>query len=342
MKKVLVLGGTGAMGVYLVPELRAMGYAVDVTTLDTVDSADPMLRYITADTMRDEVLFPLLDNGYDAIVDFMIYFEPDKSFRPRMDKLLHSTKHYIHLSTYRIYADLEHPVRETSPRLLDAARDGRISVHPQFLAHTPHEYSLYKAVGEDMLQGSGCRNWTVVRPAITYSQRRFQLVTLEADLVVARMQAGKTVLLPEGAMEHQATMSWAGDVGRLLARLVLNPGAYGERFTVSTAEHHTWREVAEIYREIGGLRYQVVDNDTFLSVCTPNSLMNRWQLELDRCYDRIMDNTKVLTVTGMKQSQLMPLKEGLKRELAGLPAGFVWPDNPINSKMDAYLAKKGI
>ena len=30
MKKILVLGGTGAMGVYLVPKLIERGYAVDV------------------------------------------------------------------------------------------------------------------------------------------------------------------------------------------------------------------------------------------------------------------------------------------------------------------------
>ena len=34
MKKVLVLGATGAMGMYLVPELVSMGYQVDAVSLD--------------------------------------------------------------------------------------------------------------------------------------------------------------------------------------------------------------------------------------------------------------------------------------------------------------------
>ena len=34
MKRVLVLGGTGAMGVYLVPKLAGMGYKVDVAATD--------------------------------------------------------------------------------------------------------------------------------------------------------------------------------------------------------------------------------------------------------------------------------------------------------------------
>ena len=34
MKKVLVLGASGAMGRYVVPELARMGYAVDAVSLD--------------------------------------------------------------------------------------------------------------------------------------------------------------------------------------------------------------------------------------------------------------------------------------------------------------------
>lgn len=41
MKKVLLLGGTGAMGIYLTPYLLDMGYKVDVVSLDekTSDNA---------------------------------------------------------------------------------------------------------------------------------------------------------------------------------------------------------------------------------------------------------------------------------------------------------------
>ena len=43
MKKVLLLGGTGAMGVYLIPELLNKGYKVDVVSLDDVKSENPNL-----------------------------------------------------------------------------------------------------------------------------------------------------------------------------------------------------------------------------------------------------------------------------------------------------------
>ena len=44
MKKVLVLGATGAMGRYLGPELTSLGYAVTAVALD--DAAEPARQNI--------------------------------------------------------------------------------------------------------------------------------------------------------------------------------------------------------------------------------------------------------------------------------------------------------
>ena len=253
MKKILVLGGTGAMGVYLVPELIKMGYQVDVVSQDDVQSQDVNLRYFKADAYDDEYLSGMLKNGYDGIVDFMIYRTP--RFRERHPLLLSHTDHYIYLSSYRIYAG-SYPITEESDRLLDVATE------PNYLAS--EDYSLYKARGEDILSASKYDNWTTIRPAITYSQRRFQLVTLEAPVVVHRMRAGKKVVLPEAALDIQATMSWAGDVGKMIARLLFNPRAYKEKFTVATSEHHSWREIAAYYRELGGLEFVPASIDDYV------------------------------------------------------------------------------
>ncbi len=334
MKKILVLGGTGAMGVYLVPKLLERGYAVDVASLDTVESTTPNLRYFTGDCMNVEYVSELLKNGYDGIVDFMIYNQ-DK-FEERHKMFLDNTSHYIYLSTYRIYANEEHPVKETSPRLLDASKD------KDFLA--TDDYSLFKAKGENVLLASDYKNWTAIRPAITYSKRRFQLTILEAPYVVGRTLRGKKLVLPKQAKDVQATMSWAGDVAEMIARLLFNPGAYREIFSVCTAEHMTWGEVADIYKELIGLEAVWVDMEDFLGIISHNSnnpMGIRYQLIYDRLFDRIMDNSKILDVTGMKQSELTTLYDGLKRELAGVNADtFVEMKN--SPRMDKYLADRGL
>ncbi|MBQ7974147.1 MAG: hypothetical protein IJ300_00450 [Clostridia bacterium] len=61
---------------------------------------------------------------------------------------------------------------------------------------------IYKAKEEDIIKGLGYKNWTIVRPAITYSSRRFQLTILEANVLLERAIKGKTVILPEAAMDR--------------------------------------------------------------------------------------------------------------------------------------------
>lgn len=332
-KKVLVLGATGAMGVYLVPELLSMGYAVDAVSLDRAESCHPDLRCIQAKDAKDPVwIGELLKNEYDGIVDFMVYNTAE--FRQKYEQLVSHTGHYIYLSSYRIYGNEEHPIRETSPRLLECSKD------EAFLA--TEDYALYKARGEDMLKASGYTNWTAIRPAITYSKCRFQLVTLEANVLIPRMRAGKTVLLPKDAMEVEATMSWAGDVARMIARLLFNPAAKCEIYSVCTSEHHPWKTVAEYYQKIAGLRYDTVSTDEYIALLDPAMLpIYRYQLIYDRYFDRIMDNTKILNVTGMKQSELTTLYDGLKREYDALPADCgIHPWTAVCDRMDAFLEKR--
>lgn len=88
------------------------------------------------------------------------------------------------------------------------------------------------------LTESGYRNWTIVRPATTYSTGRAQLVTLEANSFVYRALENKKVIIPIQAKDCPATLSWGGDVGKMIARIVLNEKficdkrrySYGEGF----------------------------------------------------------------------------------------------------------------
>lgn len=332
--KVLVLGGTGAMGRYCVPELLRLGHKVDVAALDSIESDNPNLRYIVGNVKEEGVTEKLLKEGrYDAVIDFMTY--GTNEFKGMYDLFLNNTKHYIFLSSCRVFADCP-PITERSPRLLDVCND------PVFMA--TDDYALYKAREEDMLRNSGKKNWTIVRPATTFSTGRYQLVTLEAPDFVHRMRMGKTVVLPEEAMDKEATLGWGGDVGVMIARLALNDEAYGEDFNVATGEHHTWREIAEMYRELCGLKYITVPFEDYLSVLGGET-WRRYQLLYARMFRRITDNTKVLKTTGMKQGELMPLFDGLKSELENTK-NWNWEkydtENRISQRMDEYLKAKGI
>ena len=70
MKIVLVLGATGAMGRYLVPELVKLGY--DVTGVGLEETAPwSHARYLKGDAFDKDFLETLLQEKFDGIVNFM-------------------------------------------------------------------------------------------------------------------------------------------------------------------------------------------------------------------------------------------------------------------------------
>lgn len=311
MKKVLVLGGTGTMGKYLVPKLTQKEYQVDVLSLDDVESKNSNLKYIKGNGFDEEFVNELLKNKYDAIVDFLIYNTP--SFKAKIPQFLSNTDQYVYLSSYRVFADSS-PITERSPRLLETSKD------EVFLASD--DYSLHKATGEDNLRKSGFKNFTIVRPAITYSSIRCQLVTLERNLILPAIRENKPVLLPEAARNVEGTMSWGGDVAEMINRLVFNEKALGEDFNVTTSEHHKWGEIADYYKDIFGLKSEWVSEKEYFDFRTDVGPEWRqtyiWQLHFDRLFNRIMDNSKILTTTGLKQSDLKTLYDGLSFEKENL------------------------
>ena len=330
MKKILVLGGTGAMGPYAVKELLNKGYKVDAICLDEVKSDNPNVRYWVADAKDRRYIKNLLETEkYDGILDFMIYRTPE--FAERFEMFLENTEHYIYLSSYRVYANEDEVITEESPRLLDTSND------KEFLAS--EDYSLYKARCENILNASKYNNWTIVRPAITYSENRYQIVTLEANATIARMLQGKKIVLPKEAKDVEATMSYAGDLGKMYAGIMLNPKAFRQTYTLATAEHNTWGYVADCYSEILGAKFEWIDKEDYLKIIGVGEIQawNRWQLEYDRLFDRRIDNSKILEISGLKQEDLTPLKDGLKKVLGNVDLKAAYKEGLFDKYMDEYL-----
>jgi nucleoside-diphosphate-sugar epimerase len=214
MSRILVLGGTGAMGHYLVPELLKCDHEVHVTTRNKQIRDAGQCHYLCGDAHDAEFINSTTSaRTYDAIIDFMVY--STREYKSRNELLLRRTGHYLFLSSYRVFADIGlYPISESSPRLLDVCDD------KEYLA--TDEYALAKARQEDILRASKSRNWTILRPCITYSRNRFQLGTLEANTICYRALQNIPVIMAREILSKHTTMTWAGDVGRIVARLVLN------------------------------------------------------------------------------------------------------------------------
>lgn len=327
-KRILLLGGTGAIGTHVAPELLRRGFSVVITSREEHTSNERNIEYVQGNAKDDAFLDTLLEERFDAIVDFMIY--STEAFKKRCEKLLSHTEHYIFLSSYRVYGDCGcAPITEESPRLLESVND------PEYLK--TDEYGLAKARQEDILRSAGPRNFTIIRPSITYAGDRFQLGTMEANEFLVRALNGKTVVFPREMLSKRAAMTWAGDVGRMIALLVLNENAYGETYTAASAETKTWNNVLKIYQKILNMKVK------YISLSTYESIVGRpWQIKYDRMLHRIVDNTKILLATGMKQSELMPLYHGLRIELQKFTAAphFKRVDEAMQQRFDRALTEQ--
>ena len=335
MKKVLVLGSTGAMGRYLVPELVKLGYRVTGVSLDEEVPYNEQVTCIKGDAFDKAFITELLKQKFDGIVNFMYYGR--QPFSDWYKLFLDNTDHYIFLSSCRVYADEEVPVKETSPRLLDVSKD------EELLAS--NDYCVNKARSEDLLWSTDYNNFTIVRPATTFSNMRFQLTTLEATNTVGRALKGKKVVLPVQAKDKPATLCWGGDVSRMIARLMFNPKTMREAYNVCSSESRTWGEIADYYKELCGLETVWVDKEDYLKIKCKDGIINnatRWQLEYARLFRRITDNSKVLAVTGLKQEECMSLHDALKMMVDAIPEGYVFPDNAVDQRMDQYLKEHNL
>lgn len=281
--RVLVLGGTGAMGIHLVETLSNNYVETFVTSRKSLFS-EGRVHYIQGNAQDIDFLQTVLKEHCDVIVDFMVY--TTTGFQERFKLLLDATDQYIFLSSSRVYADSTQPITESTSRLLDISKD------KEFLS--TDEYSLTKARQEDILRNSGRTNWTIIRPYITYSENRLQLGVLEKEEWLYRALHGRTIVFSSDINARITTLTYGLDVSKGIMTIVGNADAYGETFHITTSETNYWENILTIYLEVLekqlGYRPKVLlqDLEKFLEWKPV-----KYQIFYDRLYNRQFDNSKI-------------------------------------------------
>lgn len=305
-RRALLLGGTGAMGIYLQEELVSSGWEVVVTSRRPRKPRRGM-TFLEGNAKDPTFMKLLATERYDAVVDFMTWTQ--QAFEDALPILLGMSNQYVFLSSYRVFADAP-VIRESSARLLETCSDRRYA--------SGSEYAIVKAREEDFLRASGSSDWTIVRPAITYSQGRFQFGTLEAGEWLWRALQGLPVPMAREVLERECTLSWGHDVARMIAKLLGNSAALGEDFNVSTSKHQTWGKVLDLYNGMLTFEVREVSLEKYERYCCweDRDLGYCPQLRYDRLVDRVLDNSKVLAATGMREADLADISEGLACEFS--------------------------
>jgi len=299
--KILLLGGTGAMGSHLCSILSNRGDSVVITSRKYRTSKE-LIEYRHGDARDLDFLNALLAEKWDTIVDFMVYSEIE--FNERVNKLLGSTSQYIFLSSSRVYDYSTEFITEESTRLLDTTTDS------EYLQ--TDEYALSKARQENILQTSSKKNWTIVRPYITYSEIRLQLGTLEKENWLYRALKGRTIVFSEDIKNHFTTLTYGLDVAKGMVALMNRPESLGEAYHITSNQSYKWEDLLEVYldaieEEIGKRPKVLLQNMSEFSTWNPG----KYQIIYDRLYDRKFDNTKINEF--INTSEFIDAKEGLKK-----------------------------
>lgn len=319
-ERVLILGGTGAMGKALVPMLKQK-YDVFVTSRSKHINEEKV-TYYEGDAHNISFLKELLgeEEKFDVIIDFMNYKLDE--FSAIVNVILPQTDHYIFMSSARVYAPSDTILKEDSPRLLDVCKD------EAFLES--NDYALTKAKEEDILLFSSNNNWTIVRPGLTYNYNRLQFALWEKEEWLYRAIKGKKVIFPEEMKQIYTTLTYAEDVAYVIACLVNNPKAKRNYFHIAGANPVCWEKVYNIYNK--AVCRNIGNSIKIFEDCLAEDISHKfnrfYQYEYARGINRIFDNTKLLNIIG--EYSFMSAEEGLSKcidvffESGGLFSQISW------------------
>ncbi len=302
MKNILLIAGGGTLGSYTSAEALRLGHAVDVICLEDKVSDHANLRYFRFRVNLDSLTGFLAGKHYDAIVNFL-HYSTAEAYQPFHELLMQHTDQLVFLSSYRVYADLQHPLTETAPLLGDVLDDA------DFLQN--EGYAMGKTRCERYLRTQPLDKVTIIRPVISFSALRLDINMHNLHAVLDAAKGGYALPLPEGARNLTAGLDWAGNSGKLIAHLLCNPAAMGETFTISSGQSNTWETVAKWYTELCGVQFDWVPDDQY-----PLEPGDSWRLYYDRLYDRDVDASKVLAATGLTAADFMPVRDAIALEIA--------------------------
>lgn len=325
--KVLLLGGTGAMGVPLRNYLSMKKHYVFVTSRKQRKSENEYVHYLLGDAKEQSFLAEILKERFDVIVDFMHYTKEE--FDSRKELILKATDHYFFLSSSRVYASSKSLLDESSNRLLDVVDD------MEYLA--TDEYALSKARCEDALIRSGYKNYTILRPYITYNTDRIQLGMFEKNVWLSRALRGKSIVFAKDIAQRKTTLTYGDDVAKAIATMAEKKKGLGEIVQITCSDFMTWEDVLNLYlaviEEEKGNKPAVfmIDESAYLS----NSIGNTYKWKYDRSYDRVFDNSKIMSICG-NDIEFVSMRKGLREVLKKALKNNV-SDGISNIKVEAFL-----
>ena len=332
--KILLLGGTGAIGSHLALNLSMAGNEVYVTSRSRTGTFQG-IRYIQGNAKNIQFLTETLSTKWDAIVDFMNYTIDELSIR--VDILLAHTQCYYFLSSSRVYADtICEPINEESPLLLHTSKDE--------IYISSNEYGIAKAKEEEILKSTGRTNWTIFRPYIIYSENRFQLGALEKEDWLYRVLQGKSIVLQSSLKDKYTTLTYSLDATEVMSKIIFEKKTASKVYNIAGGKTccATWGEIANIYKTI---LQELLQRDIDVYYITDKQAhqlrkgSTYYQTSYDRMYYRVFDNSK--TEDYKAAATYTSIYDGLEKSLSDFikRPQFSFTNHAQEALMDSFTGE---
>lgn len=324
MLKILILGGSGILSTAVAQEAVNRGYDVTCLTTGRRDSMLPKgVKSIHGNANDPKTFVGLLENQYDAIVDFLSYTKQQLSVK--LEELLVYTSQFVFISSATAYKLVDNPITEETP-----------------LGNPYWDYSENKIVCEKMLINkcnSEKKNYTIIRPYITYGNTRipFGIIADRYWSLANRILCNKPVLLWDNGAAV-CTLTHTSDFAKGVVSTFGNNIAYNQAFHVTSQERLTWREV------LNKLSIALGKDEKIFSAQTRDILYYLPEYEGvltgDKGRNRIFDNSKICAIEP-QMAICKPFSEGIKETVAFFQnnASFRVVDYIWDGRIDATILK---
>jgi uncharacterized protein YbjT (DUF2867 family) len=233
-QRIVILGGTGFVGSYLVPRLVADGHQLTLLSRNRESrramAVLPRVAIRSADVYDDAVLRKQLE-GADAVINLIGILNPQGQH-----------------TFQRAYIDL-------TRRLIEACRaTGVKRLHQMSSLKAGQGLSHYlKARGEvETLVKASPLNWTIYQPSVIFG---------DGDGLVTRFAAllRKMPVLPLARASSRLAPTYAGDVAEAIARCVADDKLSARRsFELYGPQVLTLGDIVRAIRDAAGLRTTII------------------------------------------------------------------------------------
>lgn len=272
--KIIVIGGTGHIGTFLVPRLVTAGHEVTVISRrksDPYKTHDDWQKvaFVTLDRTelekRGEFGHAIVDLTPEIVID-LISFELD-STKQLADALTGRIKHFLHCGTIWVHGyNVLVPVKESDPRYpIDEYGVQKAAIEHYLLQEVNQSDLPSTVLHPGHIVGPG---WTPITPVGNVDPK-----------VYVKLANGEEILIPSQGLETLHHVH-ADDVALGFMLALENPEkSVGESFHILSDRALTWRGYAEALCEWYGKRANLkfVTFDQFKETSSPDHAEKSWE-----------------------------------------------------------------